>query len=334
MTKIIWDKIYENFDRFSQNDFPFYSRLVDLLSPEYHDSDSILEVGSGSGYMVSFFQQKGLFSVGIDRNIEPAKVAKRHFQVRNMIQADMFNLPFRDNTFDIVWNEGVLEHFPDPRNLIALKEMTRVSRGKVIVAVPNTTPFWVIRKYLLKIIRRWPYGYEESYSVRRLKNLVRSSDLKLERIYGVRILPPIKEIKKITDIFSIVVLKGDEVEFTHVSYLGKKVKIPRDLVGNQYGIVQLMVADTVYLPATVLKPRPTPEQFARDFANVPIPDDQYEIARKNTNATTRRILLQTIPGDGGEATRMQMNKIANRAVYQGQAPPINILNPEIGRAHV
>jgi hypothetical protein len=128
-------------------------------------------------------------------------------------------------------------------------------------------------------------------------------------------------------VFSIVVLKGDEVEFTHVSYLAKKVKIPRDLVGNQYGIVQLMVADTVYLPATVLKPRPTPEQFARDFANVSIPDDQYEIARKNTNAASRRLLLQTIPGDGGEATRMQMNKIANRAVYQGQTPPINILNP-------
>ena len=128
-------------------------------------------------------------------------------------------------------------------------------------------------------------------------------------------------------VFSIVVLKGDEVEFTHVSYLAKKVKIPRDLVGNQYGIVQLMVSDTVYLPATVLKPRPTPEQFERDFANVSIPDDQYEIARKNTNAASRRLLLQTIPGDGGEATRMQMNKIANRAVYQGQTPPINILNP-------
>ena len=67
--------------------------------------------------------------------------------------------------------------------------------------------------------------------------------------------------------------------------------------------------------------------LARDFANVSISDDQYEIARKNTNAASRRLLLQTIPGDGGEATRMQMNKIANRAVYQGQAPPINILNP-------
>jgi hypothetical protein len=128
-------------------------------------------------------------------------------------------------------------------------------------------------------------------------------------------------------VFSIVVLKGDQVEFSHVSYQGKTVSIPRNLVGNQYSIVQLLVADTVYLPATVLKPRPTPEQFARDFVNVQVPDDQYEIARKNTNATTRRLLLRTVPGDGGEATRLQMNKIANRAVYQGQTPPMNIFNP-------
>ena len=128
-------------------------------------------------------------------------------------------------------------------------------------------------------------------------------------------------------VFSIVVLKGDEVEFTHVSYQTKTVTIPRNLVGNQYSVVQLMVADTVYLPATILKPRPTAEQFARDFVNVPVPDDQYEIARKNTSATTRRLLLQSTPGDGGEATRMQMNRIANKAIYQGQAPPMNIFNP-------
>lgn len=128
-------------------------------------------------------------------------------------------------------------------------------------------------------------------------------------------------------VFSIVVVKGDQVEFSHVSYQGKIITIPRNLVGNQYSVVQLLVADTIYLPATVLKPRPTPEQFARDFVNVKVPDDQYEIARKNTNATTRKLLLRTVPGDGGEATRMQMNKIANRAVYQGQTPPMNIFNP-------
>ncbi len=128
-------------------------------------------------------------------------------------------------------------------------------------------------------------------------------------------------------VFSIVVLKGDEVEFTHVTYKSKTITIPRNLEGNQYSVVQLMVIDTVYLPATILRPRPTAEQFARDFAKNKVPDDDIEIARQNTSAAKRRALLRTIPGDGGEATRLQMNKIANRAVYQGQTPPMNIFNP-------
>ena len=63
-------------------------------------------------------------------------------------------------------------------------------------------------------------------------------------------------------VFSIVVLKGDVVEFTHVSYKPKVVTIPKSLEGNQYSVVQLMVADTIYLPATIIKPRPTAAQFA------------------------------------------------------------------------
>ena len=128
-------------------------------------------------------------------------------------------------------------------------------------------------------------------------------------------------------VFSIVVLKGDEVEFTHVSYKPKTISIPRNLEGTQFSVIQLMVADTVYLPATIIRPRPTPEQFARDFVNTKVPDDDIEVARQNTSSAKRRILLETTPGDGGEATRIQFNKIANKAVYQGQTPPMNIFNP-------
>lgn len=128
-------------------------------------------------------------------------------------------------------------------------------------------------------------------------------------------------------VFSIVVLKGDEVEFTHVTYKPKTITIPRTLEGNHYSVVQLMVVDTVYLPATIIKPRPTAEQFARDFANIKVPDDDIEIARRNTSAAKRKILLQTTPADGGEANAMQFRKIANQAVYRGQAPPQNIFNP-------
>jgi hypothetical protein len=128
-------------------------------------------------------------------------------------------------------------------------------------------------------------------------------------------------------VFSIVALKGDVVEFTHISYKAKTITIPRNLEGTQYSLVQLMVADTVYLPATIIRPRPTPAQFARDFANTKIEDDQIETARKNTDVAKRRILLRSTPGDAGEATNLQFRNIATKASYRGQVPPMNIFNP-------
>ena len=128
-------------------------------------------------------------------------------------------------------------------------------------------------------------------------------------------------------VFSIVALKGDVIDFTHVSYKPKTVTVPKNLDGNQYSVVQLMVEDTFYLPATIIRPRPSPEQFARDFVNTKVPDDDIEIARKNNTAAKRKALRQSTPGDGGEATSLQMRNIATKATYQGQVPPMNIFNP-------
>lgn len=128
-------------------------------------------------------------------------------------------------------------------------------------------------------------------------------------------------------VFSIVVLKGDVIDFSHVQYKPKTVTVPKNIEGNQYSVVQLLVEDTVYLPATIIKPRPSPEQFARDFVNAKVPDDDIEIARQNNSAAKRRVLMQSTPADGGEAIGRQMRNVATRATYQGQTPPMNIFNP-------
>ena len=128
-------------------------------------------------------------------------------------------------------------------------------------------------------------------------------------------------------VFSIVVLKGDEIEFSYVGFKPKTTLIPRNLVGNQYSLIQLMVTDTVYLPASIIKPRPTREQFERDFVNTDVPDDDIEIARMNTDMAKRRVLAQSLPSDGREATNFNLAKNAQRYYYSGQTPPMNILNP-------
>ena len=128
-------------------------------------------------------------------------------------------------------------------------------------------------------------------------------------------------------VFSIVVLKGDIVEFTSIGYKPKVIEIPKNMEGNQYSVLQLLVTDTVYLPATIIKPRPTREQFERDFVNTKIPDDNLEIARKNNNEATRRILARTLPRDGGEATNYALKQNAQKYYSAGQTPPIGLLNP-------
>lgn len=128
-------------------------------------------------------------------------------------------------------------------------------------------------------------------------------------------------------VFSIVVLKGDKVEFTSIGYKPKGVDVPKHLEGNQYSIIQLMVTDTVYLPATIIRARPTREQFERDFVNTSIADDALEIARKNNDEAKRRVLIQTLPRDGREAANYALTQGARKYYYAGQAPPIGLLNP-------
>ncbi|MBL7697702.1 MAG: carboxypeptidase-like regulatory domain-containing protein [Chitinophagaceae bacterium] len=128
-------------------------------------------------------------------------------------------------------------------------------------------------------------------------------------------------------VFSIVVDKGAQVEFTSIGFKPKLVTIPRDLEGNQFSMIQLMITDTQYLPATIIRPRPTREQFERDFMNTDIPADQYEIARQNTEETKRRILEKALPRDGSEASNYNLRNVAARQYYYGQAPPQNIFNP-------
>src|SRR5882672_267074 len=47
-------------------------------------------------------------------------------------------------------------------------------------------------------------------------------------------------------VFSIVVLKGDQIEFTSIGYKPVLFNIPDTFRGNQYSIIQFMVNDAQY----------------------------------------------------------------------------------------
>lgn len=128
-------------------------------------------------------------------------------------------------------------------------------------------------------------------------------------------------------VFSIVVLKGDKIEFTSVGYKPKLVTIPKTLDGNQQSMIQLMVEDTIYLPATIIRKRPTREEFERDFVNAQVPNDKQEIARQNLSEANLRALMAVYPKSGREATNYYLKQNAQKYYSAGQLPPQNIFNP-------
>jgi ubiquinone/menaquinone biosynthesis C-methylase UbiE len=61
----------------------------------------------------------------------------------NMKQEDVQNLSFKDNEFDIILCQQVLEHIPNP--VQAMRELKRVAKRQLVISVPNEPVFSNLR---------------------------------------------------------------------------------------------------------------------------------------------------------------------------------------------
>lgn len=112
------------------------------LNPE-----SILDVGCGEGFTLEKLRKakigKKLEGVDfLDRAIELGK--KEHPKLK-LKQGSIYDLKYKDNSFDLVICSEVLEHIDDPEK--GLQELVRVSKKYVLLSVPNE-PFFMLGNFL------------------------------------------------------------------------------------------------------------------------------------------------------------------------------------------
>jgi len=126
-----------------------YIRLITRYA-RLCEHSRILEPGCGSGKFSLALGSLGHRPVALDYVadvLRGLRVAEKELSARRWpgqlsgyCQGDLENLPFADSTFDLVMNEGVVEHWLDEeKRLQVLREMVRVAKpgGTVAVLVPN-----------------------------------------------------------------------------------------------------------------------------------------------------------------------------------------------------
>lgn len=144
-------------------------------------------------------------------------------------QSSIFHIPFPDNSFDLVWNEGVLEHFSKEEFSQSVSEMCRVSRKYVLIDVPNANckPY-VLAKEWLEEHKLWAYGYElprktlrPDFRKHHLRVLQETAIGNLQTIKNYIAMVPEKNRKEITRKLH----KKDYTVFPHLLTIGEIKKV-------------------------------------------------------------------------------------------------------------
>ena len=97
--------------------------------------DSLLDVGGGEGYKAYIAKQ--LFGAKVensDLSSEACKRAEEIFHIKST-SADIHELPFADNEFDVIICSETLEHVAEFNK--AINEILRVAKKAVVITVPH-----------------------------------------------------------------------------------------------------------------------------------------------------------------------------------------------------
>ena len=83
--------------------------------PERLDGERVLEVGCGAGRFTEVLVSTGAEVVAVDASSAVEACRETVGDRATIVQADLFDLPFEECSFDRVFCYGVLQHTPDPR---------------------------------------------------------------------------------------------------------------------------------------------------------------------------------------------------------------------------
>lgn len=159
-----------------ENFYKALLQIVDDLKPK-----TILDAGCGEGFTLARLQKEGIGKhlEGIDYSLNAIILGKKNYPFLSLKQGDIYNLPYRNNSFDLVICSEVLEHLEHPKKV--LEEIVRVSKKYCLLSVPNEPTFMISNFLRGKNWSRWGNDIEHinHWSKTSFEKFVKGESLKL-----------------------------------------------------------------------------------------------------------------------------------------------------------
>ncbi len=171
-----------------------YPAVSDLLAeitralPELRGRH-VLEVGAGTGREGHELARRGAWVASLDFSPEALRLSRQISRQARLVRGNALATPVADGTFDLVYHQGLLEHFRDPLPL--LRENHRVLRpgGLVLVDVPQKFHIYTLLKHTLMAADHWFAGWETQFSPREIRWLLERAGFTWVRSYGYSMRP-------------------------------------------------------------------------------------------------------------------------------------------------
>lgn len=184
------DRLGDTFDDV-MNAYDIERRLAVLIDEFLLDVDLdrrlVLDAGCGSGRGTARLTEKGATVISVDIGMNLLQYTRKNYHCQPALTS-ILNMPFADNTFDIVFSSEVIEHTPDPMQ--AVQEMVRVlkSGGRLVLSTPNK--LWETPVRVASMLKLRPYdGLENFISPITLRQGLTAQHGKVIAHQGIHLFP-------------------------------------------------------------------------------------------------------------------------------------------------
>ena len=136
MNKKIWDLYAPIYERAMRADKKVYAFMYMRIPVQIKDKE-VLEIATGPGLLAKHVADSAKMMIATDYSTGMIQQAKKGSYPSNLsfACADATNLPYKDNSFDVVIIANALHVMPDPEK--ALLEIDRVLREGGLLIAPN-----------------------------------------------------------------------------------------------------------------------------------------------------------------------------------------------------